>query len=70
MCWRQSHPALQTGDNTPARCEQLAILVSMCKSKDTTVAQLTHDQAKRLSGKDDNSQVLQQVRVTHGHQNN
>lgn len=39
-------------DDTPAHHEQLAVLVSTGKLKEAIGVQLTHDQVKRLTGKD------------------
>ena len=40
------------GPDIPALCEQLAILVSTGKCKEAIGVNLTHDQVKRLDGKD------------------
>jgi len=40
------------GPDIPALCEQLAMLVSTGKAKEAIGVQLTHEQVKRLSGKE------------------
>ena len=55
-----------SGPDIPALREQLAVLVSTGKAKDAIGVQLTHEQVKRLSGKE----ICQKVRDLRGRKDN